>query len=93
MEMFRCSRVLQVWGSGEGSRLHTGQVTLGGRGIGASFTVSVLLPTRDGRGKLPSAREEGRGEVVAPYHEGNPHHLLHIPHFLPWGGLLDRSKS
>ena len=32
VEMFRCSRVLQVWSSGEGSGLATGQGTLEGRG-------------------------------------------------------------
>ena len=32
-------------------------------GLGASFSASVLLPSRDGRGKSPPAGEEGRGRV------------------------------
>lgn len=63
VEMFRCSRVLPLCGSGEGSGLPAGQGPLEGRGLGASFSASVLLPSRDGRGKSPPAGEEGRGRV------------------------------
>ena len=63
MEMFRCSRVLPLWGSWEGSGLPAGQGPLEGRGLDASFSASVLLPSRDGRGKSPPAGEEGRGRV------------------------------
>ena len=65
-------------------RGHTGQVTLEGRGIGASFTASVLLPTRDGRGKLPSAREEGRGGVKEKWW----HHITKGTHVLYFTFLI-----